>query len=146
MSITPVGGWVNPPQSSEESHSSASPSGSCPKCQSSDWKSASLAYSEGLSVTSSHTRGTVVGVGRVGIRNGKSAIGGGVYRGRTSGVQQTVLSKLAAPPQRRMGFVVFLAIVFIILGLAAFANLTSGQYLVRACFINRYGLKQETSA
>ena len=101
---------------------------SCPDCRGSDWKAARLAYREGLSVTSSRTEGNVLGIGRVGIRNGKTAIGGGVYRGRTSGVQQTMLSKLAAPPQKRKGFIVFLAILFVILGLAAVANLTSGQY------------------
>ena len=126
MSITPAGGWGNPPQSSPESHSSVSSSGSCPYCHSSDWQSASLVYREGLSTISSRTKGTAVGIGRVGIRNGRFALGGGVYKGRTSGVTQTTLSKLAAPPQMQMGLMIFLIILCIIPALGTLGGITQG--------------------
>jgi hypothetical protein len=126
MSITPLGGWGNTSQSSAESHSSLSSSGSCPNCHSSDWQSASLVYREGLSTISSRTKGTAVGIGRVGIRNGKAAIGGGVYRGRTSGVKQTMLSKMAAPPQMRNGLMIFLVILCILSGLGTLGGITQG--------------------
>ncbi|HEY0307309.1 MAG TPA: energy transducer TonB [Acidobacteriaceae bacterium] len=90
---------------------------------------ASLVYSEGLSLINTRTRGTTIGVARVGLRNGRTAIGGGIYQGHTSGTRQTILSKMAAPPRMRTGFVIFLGIISTILGLAAVANLTSEQYL-----------------
>jgi len=89
-----------------------------------------MVYHEGLSAISSRTRGAAIGIGRVGIRNGRSAIGGGIYQGRASGVEQTMLSKLAAPPQMRRGLTIFLAISCVFFALPAVGSLGSGQYLV----------------
>jgi len=62
---------------------------SCPKCNSDDWKSASLVYSEGL---------THVSVRATGIASGESE--GGIGTSVARGLNQTHASRLAAPPQR----------------------------------------------
>lgn len=62
----------------------------CTKCHSPDVRRLSLIYREGLSSIASDTSGVGIGGGRV-----------GVGHARTSGVQQTVLSRQATPPQPR---------------------------------------------
>ncbi|HEY5056038.1 MAG TPA: hypothetical protein VII58_07745 [Acidobacteriaceae bacterium] len=128
MSITPTGGWSNPSRNSEDGLGLADMVGSCPKCHSDDWKSAGLVYREGFSATSSRTNGTVVGIGRVGIRGGKFAVSGGAYRGRSSGVSQTALSRMATPPRMRIGIVILLAVLCVLLMFLAGGQLMSGRY------------------
>lgn len=68
----------------------------CPKCDSEEWKLASVIYADGLSATS--TIG--IGVGAHGnVLDGGMGLGAGV--GKARGTHQTELSKLAAPPTKR---------------------------------------------
>ncbi len=108
MSITPVGGWGNGPNRAVFTDASVqSGAHCCPQCGSADWKAANLVHIEGLSVSRGRTRGTVIGISRTGLRNGQFSMGGGVYRGKTRGTSQTLLSQMAAPPKRsRAGSVV----------------------------------------
>jgi hypothetical protein len=129
MSITPPGGWVNPPQRLEENHFTIASDLCCPNCHYSDWKAASLVYREGLSVTNSRTKGTGIGIGRAGLRNGNFAVGGATYKSRTSGVKQTLLSQAATPPQMRLGLIIFLAILCVFFALGAFGGLTQGRMM-----------------
>jgi hypothetical protein len=64
---------------------------SCPRCQSDDWKLASLVNREGITHVATKSGGVGVGYyrGRFGV---------GVGGGSTDGTHQTQLSKLAAPP------------------------------------------------
>lgn len=126
MSITPVGGWSAPSQDSGDTYSPAVSEGCCPNCKSDEWQSASLVYNQGLSSTSTRTKGTTVGIGRVGLRDGRFAVGGAVSQSRTFGVQQTVLSKLAAPPQMQTGLMVFLGILCILPALGTLGGITQG--------------------
>lgn len=59
----------------------------CPKCQSDDWKLTSLIFSQGVSLSSSSSQGIGIGTGGV-----------GVGAATTSGVTQSRLSMMAAPP------------------------------------------------
>jgi len=65
----------------------------CPQCNSTDLKKLSLAYEEGISHMNAHTRlrGVVVG------SDGPDLV---VGSGTTKGIQQTAISKAAAPPTR----------------------------------------------
>lgn len=65
---------------------------SCPKCGNNQWKLASLVHQEGLTHvdTKSKSLGVGVGGGHLGI---------GYARGKQTGVHQTELSKMAAPPK-----------------------------------------------
>ena len=65
----------------------------CPQCNSTDLKKLSLAYEEGISHINAHTRlrGVVVG------SDGPDLV---VGSGTTKGIQQTAISKAAAPPTR----------------------------------------------
>jgi len=65
----------------------------CPQCDSTDVKKLSLAYQEGISHVNAHTRlrGVVVG------SDGPDLV---VGSGTTKGIQQTAISKAAAPPTR----------------------------------------------
>lgn len=63
----------------------------CPQCQCSEWKLASLVYNEGFDTT----RGQSTGIG-VGITTGGLGIGAGTST--STGYQQSNLSRLAAPP------------------------------------------------
>lgn len=63
----------------------------CPKCQSDDWKLASLVHREGLTHVAIASKGVGMGVGGGGV-------GIGVGGGKTEGIHQTEASKLAAPP------------------------------------------------
>jgi|GEM_PF-3427732 len=67
----------------------------CPKCGSEEWKLASLVYSEGIHNLSTSTNFVGSGLGDDAFGVG---IGTGVGRGKTSWIQQTRLSDLAAPP------------------------------------------------
>jgi hypothetical protein len=122
MSIMPREGWEPKVERPPSTLSAASADRSCPTCHSIDWKAASLIHREGLSVLSSQTRGVAMGVARMGLRGGRTAVGGSAYRGKTSGVTQTVLSQMAAPPQRRMALTIFLAILFVGLGWSCVAG------------------------
>jgi hypothetical protein len=117
MSITPVGGWGNGPNRAVtnvtaevevETHC-------CPSCRSTDWKAANLVHLEGLSKSRGQIRGTAIGIGRTGLRNGQFTISAGAYRGEMRGTSQTVLSQMAAPPKKSksalivVGFFTFLA-------------------------------------
>lgn len=72
---------------------------SCPKCGSDDWKLASVVHAGGLSTISTTSVGVGAGVEIDGLGAG-TGIGSGVSK--TSGTQQTELSKLAAPPAKPM--------------------------------------------
>ena len=65
----------------------------CPQCNSTDLKKLSVAYQEGISHVSAHTRlrGVVVG------SDGPDLV---VGSGTTKGIQQTAISKAVAPPTR----------------------------------------------
>ncbi|MGI0133632.1 MAG: hypothetical protein ACREBW_01570 [Candidatus Micrarchaeaceae archaeon] len=65
----------------------------CPKCNSTDLQKLSLAYEEGISHINARTRlrGVVVG------SDGPDLV---VGSGTTKGIQQTAISKAAAPPTR----------------------------------------------
>jgi hypothetical protein len=76
----------------------------CPRCQSEDWKLASLVYNEGRSSIETKSNGAGIGISGGGI-------GAGIGGATTSGTQQTVLSKLAAPPDD------FVAVVFLMGGI-----------------------------
>jgi hypothetical protein len=105
----------------------------CPKCASEEWKSASVIYANGLSAMSAST---------VGVGGGASAdvSGGGVGAGigSTSGKQQTVLSKLAAPPPKEMrpakAFAILGGIIFAI-GVVFFGNLSFSKYPIFTNFL-----------
>lgn len=84
----------------------------CPKCQSDDWKLASFVYKAGLTHVTTRTDSFGVGVS-----SGGMGVGGST--GNTSGIHQTELSKLAAPP---IGFeattrLILFAFLFFFLGL-----------------------------
>lgn len=85
---------------------------SCPKCGSDDWKLASVVHAGGISSISTSSVGVGAGVEST-VLGGESGLGMGVSK--TSGQQQTEISKLAAPPVKEMrpaqavfGFFVFL--------------------------------------
>ena len=67
----------------------------CPKCQSDDWKLAKIIYKHGLTHVQATTNSTGVGIS-------SNGIGIGVASSTTSGINQTELSKLTAPPVRRV--------------------------------------------
>lgn len=71
----------------------------CPKCGSEEWKMASVIHAEGVSEVSTTTFGAGAGAD-------DDALGGGVGLGagvgKTSGTHQTLLSKQAAPPTKKM--------------------------------------------
>lgn len=128
MSITPVGGWGGSPKQravftqgdvSSEGQVLINESDVCPSCHSNDWKSASFVYGEGLSVSSSRTKGCVAGVGRTGLRNGQFQVGVASYSGRTHGKSQTLLSSMASPPRKRNGLKVFLMLTLLFFGCSA---------------------------
>ncbi len=121
--ITPPQGWLGSDSSSEELGRSGDSNGACPNCQSGDWKLASLVYRDGLSTISSRTKGGGLGVGRVGLRAGNFAVGGGVYRSRTSGVQQTLLSAQCSPPRMRTGLIILLAALCLLFTWIAITNI-----------------------
>jgi hypothetical protein len=83
----------------------------CPKCSSNDAKSLSLIYREGLSIinTQTTTFGSAVGSGG-GVAFGSSS-------GTTTGRQQSVLSRQAAPPARK-GWILW-AILVVAFGMGA---------------------------
>jgi hypothetical protein len=106
----------------------------CPKCASTDARSLSLIYREGLSITQAHSTET-----------GTAFSGGGMAVGSSSTVtharSQTVLSKEAAPPAKKSFVVWCIGIVifgFMVLGslgsfgmsTIVFAGLTGGCVLM----------------
>jgi hypothetical protein len=94
---------------------------SCPKCRSGEVRRLSLVFREGLSHvdTSTRTVGIGIGAGRLGV---------GAAQGATTGTHQTVLSREAAPPQRKgVSGPIFAAIIsglFVLVGLADFSGFT----------------------
>jgi hypothetical protein len=86
----------------------------CPSCKSDEWRLCSLVHNEGLSSIKTQTTGSGVGA------SGSGGLTFGVGSARTSGSQQTALSKEAAPPQ---GF-----IVTAILALAALVLVGGGYF------------------
>jgi hypothetical protein len=66
---------------------------SCPKCNSDEWKLASLVHTEGKSYSFSHSSASGIGIGTGGL-------GIGIGGANTSGINQTQLSAIAAPPTR----------------------------------------------
>ena len=119
MSIMPADGWESPAPIRDLQREDVV----CPSCHSSDWKTATMTHQEGLSVGVSTTSGSAIGVARTGLREGQYSFGGGVYKGRTVNVSQTVLSRKAAPPPKRTGLVVFLGVLLIFFGWACVAGL-----------------------
>jgi multisubunit Na+/H+ antiporter MnhC subunit len=79
----------------------------CPACSSDEWKLASLVHKEGVSHVSTTTSG-------IGIAASTSGVGLAGGRGKTAGVQQSQLSKEAAPPPG-------LVLTAILIWLSAFA-------------------------
>lgn len=61
----------------------------CPSCQHDGWKLASLVFSEGFSTVNANTE--VIGIGTFGV---------GLGVGKISGLQQSELSRMTAPPPR----------------------------------------------
>jgi hypothetical protein len=124
MSITPAGGWDNrgiqivpeaaPPEMID----------GCPRCHSSEWKAASLVYSECISVSRGRIKGSALGAG---FRGGQLGAGGAIFRGRTSGRSQTALSAMAAPPRKRTGLQVLLGILIFGIGGTAANDLVAGN-------------------
>ena len=103
---------------------------SCPKCGSNDWKFASVVHAGGLSTISTSTVG-------VGVGADADALGGGV--GKTTGTQQTELSKLAAPPSKPMRPAAALAKCFgvsILVGIPFFLGPNIGDHpvIIIYCF------------
>jgi hypothetical protein len=86
----------------------------CPRCNSNDWKLASLVYQEGLSSIKTYTTGT----GQAFTGSGKTAFGFG--ESSTRATQQTALSQAASPPR---GFV-FAKVLGFILAVSFFCGLT----------------------
>ncbi len=114
MSIVPVGGWTDLARDVNPGTLEAKALDGCPICHSNDWKSASMVFQEGTSVSRSRTKGRTVGIARAGFRNGTTIVGGGIYQGNTVGVSQTLLSEKATPPQISSGLITFLALVSLI--------------------------------
>jgi hypothetical protein len=77
-----------------------------------------LVHQEGLSVSRFQTRGTFVGVGRAGLRNGQFIVGGGAQRTNTFGASQTALSRMATPPRKHNGLVVAFGLLCAFSGLS----------------------------
>jgi hypothetical protein len=78
----------------------------CPSCGSETIKSLALVYASGVAETSSRGAGVLVG----------SSVG--VALGKTKGSQQTLLSQMAAPPQKKsvwravgLGFLIYMGLV-----------------------------------
>ncbi len=114
MSITPGGGWkVQAAEIAERAPLRREIA--CPNCYSDEWKSAGLVYNEGISVSQSRTKGTILGVGRIGFSHGRTGVGGGVYQSRSSGVSQTSLSQMATPPRMRTGAIAVMGLICIAL-------------------------------
>ncbi len=84
----------------------------CPRCQGKDWVMASLVYEQGKSTVSTRTSGTIFAPGKT---ENQFSFG----RAHTTGVQQTELSKKAAPP---MGMV-----LTVILAIATVASIVAGS-------------------
>jgi hypothetical protein len=81
-----------------------------------------MVYSEGLSVTSSNTRGKARGAG-VGLRGGGIgvAVGGVRINSSTRGVTQTQISAAAPPPKKNEGSILLLWVLCLGAGGAAYA-------------------------
>jgi hypothetical protein len=82
-------GWI------AQDFEQVSEEGYCPKCGSHEWKSAALVHMDGISTISTST----VGLG-VGMDEDAHISGMGAGVGRTNGTHQTMLSELAAPPEK----------------------------------------------
>jgi hypothetical protein len=123
MSITPVGGWNRPETRASKEEElvlfQRRAPGTCPSCDSTEWKSASLVHAEGLSTTKISTRGRTLGVGRAGFQHGQFLAGGGTYTAKTRGSSQTILSSMAEPPRKRNGLIGFLIIMGLLFGVRA---------------------------
>ena len=153
MSITPAGGWNKPQQTIQQLQTHASFI-ACPSCGSDDWKSASLVHSEGLSVSKGRIRGTIIGGSHTMHSNGQLSVGGGVLRGRTRGTSQTLLSQMAAPPRKRTGLRVVLAVLTGLFGWVAGAGLARDGLnpgtvvcsLIAACLLVKFISVSETQA
>ena len=90
-----------------------SENGNCPRCECQEWKQASLVNAEGLSNISTSTIGAGAGIAN-NLLGESSGFGAGF--GKTNGAQQTELSELAAPPEKKMRP----STAFLILGLVVF--------------------------
>lgn len=66
----------------------------CPKCASTEVRRLALIYNEGLSIINAQTVGAGSGMGSGGV-------GFGTHSAHTVGRQQTALSKMAAPPDKK---------------------------------------------
>lgn len=64
----------------------------CPKCNSDDWKLASLVYKEGITHVNAESSGVGVGISA-------SGLGAGIGKSKTSGIHQSETSKIATPPK-----------------------------------------------
>jgi hypothetical protein len=127
MSITPAGGWKNRRIQLTPDHTPPGTETCCPRCQSTDWKAARLVYSEGISVSRGRMKGTAIGAGWGGVRNGRVSVGGATIRTRTLGTSQTALSAMAAPPRKRLGAKILLGTLILLFGLAVGVDLVAGS-------------------
>lgn len=75
-------------------------SGSCPQCQSDDWKSPQMMYLTGLTYVNSKTKGSESGMG-IGIGRGRGGIDmtSSNYQESSLGLQQSELSRRFSPPK-----------------------------------------------
>lgn len=100
----------------------------CSKCGSQDWKYASVVHAGGLSTIST----TSVGIGAGAEANALGGgLGGGVGVGKTEGIQQTALSKLAEPPKSQMRPAVVWALTglgTLIVGIVFFGNTSMSDH------------------
>lgn len=117
MSIVPTGNWAPITTAGRPDPST------CPNCNSSEWKAASLVHLEGLSASAVRTRGKAIGLGA----SGRLGVGVAGYQGRSFGFSQTALSKMAAPPRQRHGLKIFLVCFLLFCLLAAFNGLVNGD-------------------
>jgi hypothetical protein len=130
MSIMPEGGWGDLRQNSGSANDAALVQSKtsvfvCPKCHSDEWKAASLVYREGILISHSQTKGSAIGIAHTGFRNGQYSVGGGLYKGRTTGVSQTTLSSMASPPQNRSGLRVVLGVMVLFFSWSGIMQVTS---------------------
>lgn len=108
---------------------------SCPKCASDDWKFASVVHAGGLSSIST----TSVGVG-VGVEGDAFGGGAGIGSGisKTSGTQQTALSKFAAPPEKPMrpavAWLIF-GVATVVIGIMFFSNMNLNDHPIFGYFL-----------
>jgi hypothetical protein len=88
----------------------------CPKCGSDNWKMASLVHAQGVSVIEVSTSSVGLGISNNVFGDG---VGLGIGSSDSSGAQQTLLSKNAAPPERpsEAGWVLLILFIVVIIAI-----------------------------